>query len=216
MLTTFVIATIFLGICFLVEYIFKRRWDFSDYFLIYLLVVTSMLLQKIYGDEVDQYYNAPYLIEETCFIERDMGFGVSASTYVFPPKKGFDHTTINSDYTINEKGKSLIEKLGPADARIGLNKHVLSVDMWVDRLNNCSYIPGHPDQEACVKMFITSYLGARFNPSVTAWILFTEFSMYYAFQAVDTYYDIQACSKAITWHESCAQAYLDYCVRKKY
>lgn len=51
MLNTFIIAAIFCGICFLVDYFSSRRWTFSDYFLIFFLVVTGMLLERIYGEK---------------------------------------------------------------------------------------------------------------------------------------------------------------------
>lgn len=56
MLNTFIIAAIFCGICFLVDYFSSRRWTFSDYFLIFLLVVTGMLLEKMYGEKDIQDY----------------------------------------------------------------------------------------------------------------------------------------------------------------
>lgn len=213
---TFVIASVFLAICFTLEYFFTKKRPFSDYFMIFFLVITGMLIQKVYGEEsVQDYYPNVLMVEEDFFVENEANFEISASTYVFPPKT-FDKSTMNSDYTINAKGRAAIERLGSKEARIELNRHILAADMWASRMVDCSYIPNHPEQETIVKMFITSAIAAKANPSVTVWLIFVEFSTYYAFQVVDTYYDIEACSKAVTWHESCAQAFLEYCARKKY
>lgn len=75
---TLVIVSIFLGICFTLEYFFTKKRPFSDYFMIFFLVITGMLIQKVYGDEIVLDDDFPVLmVEENFFVENKANFEIS-------------------------------------------------------------------------------------------------------------------------------------------
>lgn len=212
MLKTFLLSSMICMPFFTSEYCFTRRRTFSDYLMIWILVFCGMVAQGAYGNEAKLNESSSFQLKKE---SHDFLIFKQASTYSFPPKN-FDKSTMNSDFTINENGRSQIRQLGRDDSRFGLQRHLYLSETWTSNLEGCSWIPNHPDQEAIAKMIISSVIACKGNPYTTAYATFAQLATHYAYEGVGTYYDMKACCQAITWHQSCFQAYLDHCINKGY
>lgn len=215
---TIIISSVFCGAYFFVERMCTRTRSFSDYLMIWILVIGGMSIQSAYAEpSVDDFYNYKLnrdFVVAKC-LDKDASISKEASIYKFPPK-GFDRSTMNENCTINEYGKSLVRQCGRDSSRLELQRHLALSDIWTARLQECSLIPNNPDQERIAQMIVSSALAGKGNPYRTVLVILSELATHYAFDSIASYYDMKACAQYITWHDSCFQAFLDHCVNNHY
>ncbi|MCB1114014.1 MAG: hypothetical protein KDK62_04595 [Chlamydiia bacterium] len=218
MIVTLIASLAFAGLFFLGERIFTRKRTMNDYAIIWFLIFSGMLISSAWAKEpsVDDFWD--YKLDRQFVVAKcldEFSADKQASKYKFPPKK-FDRATMNEDYTLSEYGKDLVRKCNAEESRLELQRHLALRDIWVDRLNACTLIPEHPDQEQAAKMLASAALVGLGSFPRTVWAIFIEFAGYYSHQTISSYYDMEACAKFITWHDSCFQSFLNHCANNHY